>query len=82
MSVIFGPGTRPPAELHYALAQSACDVNWYVGLGALIPAFALTDIQTRTSVVNIALNDAMILSYDANLSRMEFSERTGLSRDA
>jgi len=24
----------------------------------------------------IALNDAMILSYDANLGRMEFSERT------
>jgi hypothetical protein len=30
----------------------------------------------RTERPNIALNDAMILSYDANLGRMEFSERT------
>jgi hypothetical protein len=27
-------------------------------------------------MANIALNDAMILPYGANLSRMEFSERT------
>src|SRR5262245_26874279 len=26
-------------------------------------------------IANMALNDAMILSYDANLGRMEFSER-------
>jgi hypothetical protein len=28
-------------------------------------------------IANIALNDAMILSYDANLGRMEFLEGTG-----
>jgi hypothetical protein len=28
-------------------------------------------------MANIALNDAMILSYDANLGGMEFSEGTG-----
>jgi hypothetical protein len=27
-------------------------------------------------ITNIALNDAMILPYDANPGRMEFSERT------
>jgi hypothetical protein len=27
-------------------------------------------------IANIALNDAMILPYDANPGRMEFSERT------
>jgi hypothetical protein len=27
-----------------------------------------------------ALNDAMILSYDANLGRMEFSERNSVAR--
>ena len=30
----------------------------------------------RYRIANIALNDAMILLYDANLGRMEFSERT------
>ena len=30
-------------------------------------------------IANIALNDAMILPYGANLGRMEFSERTGCS---
>jgi hypothetical protein len=29
------------------------------------------------SIANIALNDAMILPYNANLRRMEFSEGTG-----
>ena len=33
-------------------------------------------------MANIALNDAMILSYDANLGRMEFSERTANSGHA
>jgi hypothetical protein len=28
-------------------------------------------------IANIALNDPMILSYDANLGRMEFLEGTG-----
>jgi hypothetical protein len=39
-------------------------------------ARAATRIPSACGIVNIALNDAMILSYDANLGRMEFSERT------
>jgi len=35
-----------------------------------------TNIPSACRIANIALNDAMILSYDANLGRMEFSERT------
>ena len=31
-------------------------------------------------IANIALNDAMILPYNANPGRMEFSERTGVLR--
>jgi hypothetical protein len=34
------------------------------------------DGARRKAIANIDLNDAMILLYDANLSRMEFSERT------
>ena len=33
-------------------------------------------------IANIAVNDAMILPYDANRGRMEFSERTTLARRA
>jgi hypothetical protein len=33
-------------------------------------------------IANIALNDAMILPYDANPGRMEFSERTGTAQPA
>ena len=36
-----------------------------------------TNIPSACRIVNIALNDAMILSCDTNLGRMEFSERTG-----
>ena len=36
-----------------------------------------TNIPSACRIANIAFNDAMILSYDANLGRMEFSERTG-----
>jgi hypothetical protein len=44
---------------------------------------ALSGACALDSLINRhALNDAMILSYDANLSRMEISEKTGLSRDA
>ena len=32
-------------------------------------------------IANIALNDAMILPYNANPGRMEFSERTGIQGD-
>jgi hypothetical protein len=32
---------------------------------------------TTRGIANIVLSDAMIPSYDANLGRMEFSERTG-----
>jgi hypothetical protein len=40
-----------------------------------MPAFwPIADVRTERP--NIALNDAMIPSYDANLGRMEFSERT------
>jgi len=35
-----------------------------------------TNIPSVCRITNIALNDAMILSYDANPNRMEFSERT------
>jgi hypothetical protein len=38
-----------------------------------------TSIPSACRIANIALNDAMILSYDANLGWMEFSERTGHS---
>lgn len=34
------------------------------------------NIPSACRILNIALNDAMILPYDANLGRMEFSERT------
>jgi hypothetical protein len=40
------------------------------------PGPRLTNIPSACRIANIALNDAMILSYDANLGRMEFSERT------
>jgi hypothetical protein len=36
-----------------------------------------TNIPSACKTANIAQNDAMILSYEANLGRMEFSERTG-----
>src|SRR6476646_10085816 len=36
-----------------------------------------TNIPSACRIVNIALNDVMILSHDANLGRMEFSEGTG-----
>jgi hypothetical protein len=36
-----------------------------------------TNIPSACGIANIALNDATILPYDANPSRMEFSERTG-----
>jgi hypothetical protein len=36
-----------------------------------------TNIPSAHRIANIALNDAMILPYDANPGRMEFSERTG-----
>jgi hypothetical protein len=36
-----------------------------------------TNIPSVFRIANIALNDAMILSYDANLGWIEFSERTG-----
>ena len=32
--------------------------------------------KTGTRIANIALNDAMILPYDANPRRIRFSERT------
>jgi hypothetical protein len=35
------------------------------------------NIPSARRIANIALNDAMILPYDANPDRMEFSERTG-----
>jgi hypothetical protein len=34
------------------------------------------NIPSACRITNIAINDAMILPYDANLARMEFSERT------
>ena len=36
----------------------------------------VSDVPSACRIANIALNDAMILSYDANLGRMEFSEGT------
>jgi hypothetical protein len=36
-----------------------------------------TSIPSACRIANIALKDAMILPYDANLGRMEFSESTG-----
>src|SRR4029077_3017543 len=38
-----------------------------------------TNILSACRIANIALNDAMILPYGANLGRMEFSERTLLA---
>ena len=35
-----------------------------------------TNIPSACKTANIAQNDAMILSYDANLGRMEYSEGT------
>jgi hypothetical protein len=40
--------------------------------------WSATNIPSACRIANIALNDAMILSYDANLGRMEFSEGTGV----
>ena len=37
---------------------------------------SVTNIQSACRISSIALNDAMILSYEANLGRMEFSEGT------
>ena len=37
---------------------------------------AATNIPSACRIANIVLNDAMILSHDANPGRMEFSERT------
>jgi hypothetical protein len=34
-----------------------------------------TNIPSECRNANIAIDDAMILPYDANLARMEFSER-------
>jgi hypothetical protein len=36
----------------------------------------VTNIPSACRIANIALNDAMILPYDANPDRMEFSEGT------
>jgi hypothetical protein len=38
-----------------------------------------TNIPRAYGIANIALNDAMILPYNANPGRMEFSERTRVS---
>jgi hypothetical protein len=38
----------------------------------------LDDHRAQEPWAGVVLSDAMILSYDANLGRMEFSERTGL----
>src|SRR5438552_1489096 len=38
------------------------------------------NIPSAYRIANIALNDAMILPYNANPGRMEFSERTGPNR--
>jgi hypothetical protein len=37
------------------------------------------NIPSACRIANVALIDAMILPYDANLGRMEFLERTGLA---
>jgi hypothetical protein len=37
----------------------------------------MTSIPSPCRIATIAINDAMILPYDANLARMEFSEGTG-----
>ena len=39
-----------------------------------------TNIPSACRIANIALNDAMILPYDVNLGRIEFSERTPTER--
>ena len=41
------------------------------------PVRSTTNIPSACRIANIAINDAMILPYDANPARMEFSERTG-----
>jgi len=38
----------------------------------------VTNIPSACRIANIALNDAMILPYNANPGRIEFSERTGI----
>ena len=38
------------------------------------------NVASTCRIANIALNDAMILPYGANLDRMEFLERTGFKR--
>jgi hypothetical protein len=40
------------------------------------------NIPSACRIANIALIDAMILPYDANLGRMEFSERTPPTQNA
>src|ERR1019366_1125506 len=41
------------------------------------PVRSTTNIPSACRIANIAINDTMILPYDANPARMEFSERTG-----
>jgi hypothetical protein len=40
------------------------------------------NIPSACRIATIALNNAMILPYDANLGRMEFSERAGQTASA
>src|ERR1039457_7673306 len=40
-----------------------------------------TNIPSACRITNIAINDAMILPYDANLTRIEFSEGIPLASD-
>src|ERR1019366_4012872 len=40
-----------------------------------------TNIPSACRIANIAINDAMILPYDANLARIEFSEGIPLASD-
>jgi hypothetical protein len=39
-----------------------------------------TNILSACRIAKLALNDAMILPYDVNLGRIEFSERTPIER--
>jgi hypothetical protein len=43
---------------------------------SLISLTRRPNIPSACKIANIALNDALILYYDANLARMEFSEGT------
>jgi hypothetical protein len=73
----FGPSVANKVLSNSAVDKAAVKYQAYFPDDVFGRDRSATNIPSACRIANIAFNDAMILSYDANLGRMEFSERTG-----